>query len=481
MGGEQQHWLALGCSLLRGLLIAVVALPIAHAVQRQWCRRGGIAWGLLLLPMLTPGLLIGYCYRDTAMAWIASPWRTEMLYDLLLLAQLVPVAVVLLQLSPRPAVSPAAAHCAELLRVHERSSRLKRLWWGRVWFHARGERDVIIAAIVFLLAFQEAEVASLLQARTWTEWIFTNQARGLPVLNTLEYASRAMLLQLPVIIPVAHWIARASRSGNLRSRSDIVTGSAASISWTGVGLWLLIAALLVTAIPTVQLIRGAGTGWSNLLDQPALGEELGDAALLATTVALLTTLLCRLLLRVSRLTSWGICVALLPGLLGALSLGITLAAIFQTDRLAFAYDTPVPLILGEVLFLLPRALLVFGLWGAGRESAVQHLAGTLSVSPVPQQRARGQELSWVLRAQIWWWGGWLIFFWTYFELMLPSLLAQPGFNPVSLVLYNFLHYGRINALAAKLLCALLLPLGAMLVLTSLRRWRPHRWRLLREE
>ncbi|MCA9080498.1 MAG: hypothetical protein KDA58_08060 [Planctomycetaceae bacterium] len=473
MGGESSFWSALAWSLVRSGLLALIATLFAdglgnwlarQAGVRTW--RGRVLWGLLLTPWLTPGLVIGYCYRDTAMAWLATSWRTELLYDFILLSQAVPVGVIMHRFAPRSRMAASALHCAQLQRPRQ---RIFDTWHLRLWWQARGQSLATVLAVLFLLIFQEAEVASLLQTHTWTEWMFTSQAKGLPVLVTLRYALIVVAAQSIAIVPVASWLA----SSDWRSRREAVAPSTnrGLPNWLAVG-WLLFAFLLVTGIPLDQLLSGTQSGWGNLLHEPALGSELGDAALLAITTAGAVLFATRWGLS-HRWPQWLMIALLLPGLLGGLPLGLGLAALFQTDILSMAYQGPVPLILGEVLLMFPRALLLVGLWQPARLSTGAHLAQLQAASPVQGQRDSGRELTWMLRGQHHWWCLWLVFYWAYFELMLPSLLAPPGFTPVSLVVYNFLHYGRIHALAAKLLLALLVPLGAMLLLTSMRRmWWP---------
>src|SRR5690606_21661920 len=112
--------------------------------------------------------------------------------------------------------------------------------------------------------------------------------------------------------------------------------------------------------------------------------------------------------------------ALLPGLLGAWSLGLMLAVLFQQPVLRTVYDTPLPMLLGEFLFQLPRAVLVRLLLGQWRDSSAAHQARLLGVAADAARRRRSASLLWSLDGRARLTGGLIICYWAYMELSIPS-------------------------------------------------------------
>lgn len=452
---------SLQASILRCLLIAAVGLPLAAALRswiagsEGWSRTG--RWSLALTPLFTPGLLIGYCYRDSMLALAHRPMWNEILYAALVAAQTIPFGLVILTFAPRPATSAAARHSALLA-----STRAIGTWRQRLWLAWHGDAGTKLAAAagMFLIAFQEAEVASLLQTATWTEWLFTKQAGGL--VNPVRYLVWIVPVELLCMAALLPWLRRIDS----REASSIRRKSA---SWTVLvaQAWACLAVLLVTAIPVAMIVRGAWRGAAIVLSQPSFPREIVDALLVSATSAGAALGLI-LLVGQSRHRQLGLAGLAIPGLLGPLCLGLLLGEIFQTPALRWAYDSPVPLVLGETLFLLPRGIILWGCFmSAPRFPAIT--ARLLARSPVHNQRAAGLELSWVVEGRRWFWGGCILCFWSYLELMLPSLLAPPGMAPAPLLLYNALHYGRIAALAAKLCICLLVPAVLAILVLGLRR------------
>ena len=218
--------------------------------------------------------------------------------------------------------------------------------------------------------------------------------------------------------------------------------------------------LLTVIWPVSSLASGALRGAGVLQLRSAIWREIGDALLLATTV---TCLLWAILWGVARLPrgrvwlSGPVAVAgLLPGLLGSLVLGLTIFEICQRMGVQPSYS-PVPLVVGMVLFLLPRALAMQAMCQLREAPAGVFLAEDLAL----QQGSRGSwgaVILWHIREAGRFWTLALLFWWSYLELTLPSLLRPAGMAPAPMRLYNFLHYGHIPGLAAMLLLVQAIPL-----------------------
>jgi ABC-type Fe3+ transport system permease subunit len=153
---------------------------------------------------------------------------------------------------------------------------------------------------------------------------------------------------------------------------------------------------------------------------------------------------------------------LLPGLMGALALGLTVAAMVSQRPLVIFRDTPAPLVLAQILWLLPRAVLLRLLIGRWRDSTSIHKAQLLSRAADAARRRPASAVLWRLDAAPRFWGLLLVCYWAYIELTLPSLLAPPGMTPAPVVLYNLMHYGQISGLSAMLFATMAVPVVLML-------------------
>ena len=157
----------------------------------------------------------------------------------------------------------------------------------------------------------------------------------------------------------------------------------------------------------------------------------------------------------------GIMAVLLPGLMGSLAMGMGVTGLVQRPPLVTLRDTPLPIVVAEALFLLPRAVLIRLLVGQLRDSSAVYAARLLARSGSPIHQQASASLLWRLdvAGRI---GGLLILcYWAYIELTLPSLLAPPGMTPAPVVLYNLMHYGQISGLSAMLFASMTTPVVLM--------------------
>lgn len=409
--------------------------------------------------------MTGYCYRDTSMSLVDMPWLREALYAAIVMMQAVPVAVVILHFSPTPDISESATHCAQL-------SQIEGFERWRMFLMSHWQSRLAAACLLFLLSFQEADLAALMQASGWSEWMFTRHAGGLELSTTIRLTLIPILIEIPCLLPIVFWLTRPEqRMENVIHRSHKPTRISLSFS----GIWIATALLVVVIIPGWQIAQGAGVGFKSLLLQPATGREIGDAVLISitTTGCVLSVIISMRRLQHFRVSQSVLSVLtfllIMPGAVGNLALGLLLAGFFQTEALNFAYDSPVPLILGEVALILPRAFIVMQCLNRISIPASLHQLKLLAISPHRQHHQAVKSLWWQLLGRKWFAIACLIAIWAYFEVMLPSILAMPGLSPIGLVLYNHLHYGRIAALGAKLVLTLAIPVVLITSLLFLRR------------
>ena len=459
MNGSQ----ALGWSVGRALCVALVGLWLSRPLA-GWCLQATAShrrwlWSLVLLPFFIPGLLLGYGFRLASLELIHHPWWNEFLYGLLSLAQVLPVGVLVLVFAPPTTLSDAAAHVARL--AAQNPNAVASQWSVRWAFCLREWGKFFPATVVmFLLAFQETEVATLMQAGGWPEWLFTRQLKGTPLAETLTDSLAPVMCEMCLLLPL-FWCGRRHTVSNslIQVSSNRVTTATSRLRMVAVA-WLLLAMVLTVVIPSCQLARGTVSGFRVLLAQPRLFSSIWHGILFGMTSGFLAWWAAECWWRLWLFSPWVQALALsllLPGLVGDLPWGLALANLFQCPLLSGLYDTPVPLVMGLCFWLLPRAVVLRWLQRQATKSPAAHLVTLLQTSADNQQRSSARELDWQLRRRGPFWSVVLLSLWGNLNLMLPSLLAPAGFSPAPLELYNQMHYGHIAGLWAMLCVTLLAP------------------------
>lgn len=401
-------------------------------------RRG--AWILLLAPYLAPSLLVGYAYSNFALALIHHPALNALAYSLLLCLKLAPLAALALHLAPRP-LSDSALHCARL--AHGSAG------WRFRWQAGCARAPLAAFALVLLLAFNEFEMASLMNVKTWTVRLFDAQAGGLPLARTLALAAGPFAIALLVVACVLgllagqHWARHAE--------TERAATAAGKFAW---GL-LLAANLLVWGIPAAVVLHGTVQGWRVLATSFALGREIGTSLLLGAVAAAAAY-------AVAPRRGWAAAAASLPGLLGPLALALLLTAALQTPWLHRWRDVPAPLAIALALYLLPAAALLRQLLRTRGPATAVHAARILG-------GAEGRQIVWRLATRRHVWAAFLLLCLAYLELTISAILAPTGVTPVSVRLYNLMHYGQTAVLSAMLAAAFAAPALALAAADAIRR------------
>ena len=525
---------------------------------------------LLLVPFFMPGLVVGYAYRNASLSLVQTPWLNELLYLAIMIAQLTPVAVLALEWLPAATMSGAGAFL--LGQVHSQTWRQQ----ARAAMAGELPRQVTAFVIAALLCFQEVEIATLMQARGWAEWIFTKQAGGVELAGVWRFLVLPVGYGVGLVLPVlGYWMKGRETRGERLEKVTEGDSFPQRSTLNPQRFHLLLSWLLVVFWPLTSLAIGAFRGRDTIHLRTPIWWEIGDALILAGTVTGLLWGLFGLLefarpsssplplgggpgMRVpqpgsdlrttqpsenaiepysrhanqgspvanphpqplsqgergaGRLgSSWGrglVVLLILPGLLGSLALGLAVFEICQRMGVQPSYS-PVPLVAAMVLFLLPRALAMramlhrsegqtnlflarqmverremrderlepardFGARGGdlpvaattltpspspgGRgepEAGSGHSLSAISHSLTNSQRS-GRSIIWQLHGAGRFWTLALLFWWSYLELTLPSILRPAGMAPAPMRLYNFMHYNHIPALAAMLVVVLGVP------------------------
>jgi hypothetical protein len=394
------------------------------------------------------------------------------------LLKFLPAAVVIRVFAPVSPVSHEAIHLERLLRRQNEPLVRRAAREVGSWLAGAGRTATAAFVVVFLLAFQEFETASLMGITTgdahspvsWTVALFDAHAGGVPLGDSLSNVVLPLLCELAVVLPAA-LVLPAWMTAGLQTRRDV----SARLRTRTSGFLVVLAALLLAGVPTVVVVQGALRGIQSLeTTLPALREIVIGAAT-ALAAALLACGWARLLMRERRTwqprrggRSLAIAVCSLPGLLGPLVLSLAILGLFQLPGFRALSQSLVPLILALVLFVLPRAVVLFAVAGVARRTHAAHSAWMLVQSPDREQRVAGARLVDELQTRGLFWSAVLVWYWCYWELTPASLLAPPAAMSFCVRLYNFMHYGQSNALSTMLVASIAVPTVTVLILSRLR-------------
>jgi len=470
------NWtLECGWALLRALAVAALALGagalLCPLLRSAHGRLRMAAWVLLPIPWLTPIPMVGYAYANCALSLVHHPVLNFLLYHLILCMRLAPVAALVLHFAPSQ-MSDAALHCHRLLTA--RGGRVRH-WLFQLRAAARPAG--VAFCLVFLLAFAEFELATLMNVRTWTVRLFDAHVGGVPISESLQRIALPATLEALVLLG-GYILLAGARAAETQPRAARRNG------WTWIGAGFLAASLLVVAVIPFSLVaKDAVAGLPALFRSFAIGHELFVSVCFGVAAAGLAWMASRMQNMVKRvscparlpsnqksvisnqksqivhdfsaLIAW---LLSLPGLAGALVLSLSLLGLFQQPLLRGLYDTPVPLAIGLTFLLLPFALIMRRLFRAHSAGSGLFAAEMLRGSARETVRARGARLARFIRARGRFWALFLLFSLAYFDLTASSILAPVGTAPAFVRLYNLMHYGRSALLSAMVLVAFALPL-----------------------
>jgi iron(III) transport system permease protein len=449
-------------TLLRSLIIGVLAVIAARLVQtlladrRQPVRR--VAWILLLTPYFTPVLLTGYAYASFSLSLVHHPFINTIFYSALLCWKFTPIAAVIIYFTPSP-ISAEAIHCRRLTSASSKFGD-----WAFLIRAGCAGGPVAAFAVVFLCAFAEFEMASLMVVKSWTVALFDAHAGGLALSESLRRMLGPLLCEVAAIATAFVVLGRRQVTPARRVEDN---RSCRWFAWCH----LLIAFIFVVMIPAAMVLWGAIRGFGLLLENFVLSREILASLLFAAGASTLAGLVVFGLGTAARGRQLGsifckiiLVAGVVAGLLGPLVLSLTVLAAVQLPGLIALRDTPVPLVCALGLVLLPMALVL---------KRVLELTGhrsALHLTTLMQKSRAVRELNWRLSTSGKFWAMVLLFTWAYWDLTASSILAPIGMTPVTVRLYNLMHYGQIAALSAMTCAAFAAPIFIILLALGTRRW-----------
>ncbi len=470
---------ACGWTLVRSVAIVLVSLPLCWWIREVLAGLTGgrrtLLWGLLLVPFFTPALLTGYSYANFSLSLIRHPAWNEALYGGLIMLRFLPVAVLVMVHAPPPPVSAEALHCARLALSPEIGplSRMRRLFP----FYIRGPWRAAFpaAAVLFLLCFQEFEVASLMSIESWTVKLFDAQVGGVMLTRLMRLLVLPCLCQLVILGPLV-LLATPGQFLPANPHEQLVSVR----RWKPASVWLvsLLGIVLVTLVPLMIVGCGAMTGMASVLENGQMLREILRAGGFGVAAGVLSAVLAYWILRlimsdrrkgVHRCAGWCALAFSLPGLMGSLAVSLIFLSLLQWGPLIPVRDTVLPAVLAMTVFLWPRALWLLLLAEVASPPSSLHLTRLLGQAPHASARARAAELHWQLRLRHRFLAAGVLCLWGYLELTPCYLLAPPGMATAPGRLYNLMHYGRSDVLSAMVLLTMLAPVVLLGLLAILKR------------
>ena len=481
------HEIECGWTLLRAITVSLIATPLAAVLARgleTGCPRQRRRRLLsLAIPFLTPGFVVGYAYSNITRDLVRQPILNELFYDLLRLIGVVPGGTLVLLLAPPAPLGPTAAWCRRLAGP-DRLRRVATCGWPRGFWYGPARNRVPAFGLMALLVFHEFEIASLFrviagQSLTPASW--SNALFELIALQGLGQQSPwdlwrsgwlpltcSLCLLAPLLI-----LAWTSRRNPGVWRPTGMTRQSHWRKWV-VSSWLVMAVAVGTAIPLGNLVLDGVPGWSSAWRGghrlvPTL-IHAGRSLLPTVVIAVTAAVSAGWLLRRRHL---GLLVLLsLPGLMGSLSLGLLLTwALLITAPGSFGHSI-VALVIGQSLWLLPRAALLVVLLAVLPRRESMHLSRLLQHAPPGPQRIAGWRMVWQNFGHRAAWMVGLLCWWGYLELTLNELLAPPQWLSVAHRMYQQMHFGRNAALSSTTLVVVLVPLLVVCLLVALGRMMP---------
>ncbi len=446
-------WVALGITSLRSAILVAIAIPLCLWMKTFFQtnqRFRSLAWLLLLVPVVAPRMLTGFGYANFSLSLVPYPVWNELLYAVLLLFMIVPVGTVMCYFAPPAPISKDAMHCLTLAESESRFSTALR---------GPGSQFVAAAGLMFVLAFQEFELASLMGVSSWTVWLFDAQAGGLILTESLRYALLPVLCEL-LIVAATGWIVW--KNAGLVARPQEAHRQMTTLGHKAAWSYLLVSLVLFCCVPWSFILQAAVSGLPQLSNNYTIGNDIVAGCLFAFLATALALALAGLfVIRIEKRHSTGlrsiVCLVGLPGLFGSLVLGLSVLFVFQLSPLQNLYGTPLPWVLGSVLFLVPRALLVMLLLMVVKSKEAGHLTQLLAKSGRKTQRAQARELQWRTSWALHFVAFVLLFFWVYTDLTTAAILAPPGIVTAPVRLYNLMHYGQSAVLSAMVVATFGLP------------------------
>jgi len=416
-------------TLLRASLIALAIVFLAKVISSNINylrgRKKALALSITLIPILIPPLVPAYAFSAFSLNFQTQPIPNEILYFSIMVSRLLPFAVLLLLLTPPP-ISQSSIICDQLSNQKNLSNLHK------------ASHILITFLCVFLLAFNEYEIASLMRIKHWTVTLFNAHAGGL-VLNlggSFKMALFPAFTSLLAIIITFNFLRKKKHEGSTIGRKP-------KFSFFFI---LLVSSLISWIIPFFIILFNSFEGFHGALTGAWMRKELINS----TLVTFISTFCCiTFAAGIIRISKKSTMLFVLPGLFGALLLGLLFIYLFNLPILDNLKQTVLPLSLALILYGFPIAILMNLFLKQFHEGT----SLTRELLPSHSQKLIKWETFYI--------PGFLlslpVFCYIWFDLTISSMLAPASFTTVFPRIYNLMHYSENEKLSATLLIISFIP------------------------
>lgn len=460
-----------GVTVLRSLIISLIGVflcqRLSSLIERTEARFTFFVWLVILAPVLVPELIVGYTWSLLTTQLIHFPVLAEAVYSTLVLLRVVPVGIICYHMTAQTQISVEADFIRKSASIAGNPiSRFPAQW--SFFLRKTFVRIFPVWCLLFLLSFQEFEMASLLYLNSWTVWIFDAQAGGVPVRETLVYLMGPLIIEVMLMAGVLYLLRSLEQQPSYlqQQRHSKVNRLRRILAVS----YLVIATCCVVLVPLAML------GWGGLLSLKSVLQNriqvMGTLQECAWGVLYAST---------SGIAAWGLATCFfnrkqsrfikamglmccVPGLSGSLTLALVIATFFLSRSGNWLYGTPVPVLLGFVLYLFPRAVFIKLIFQKQEENDSLFLAHLLKQSVCLHQSENGGRLMWVTRGRVQYWSVAVLAFWVYWDVTISSILAPNSGMTSAVRLYGLMHYGQTSVLSAISLISCCVPVLLSIIL-----------------
>ncbi len=441
-------------NFLTALACAASGMLLSKALAGAQGRRSRLLWCMILSLCLVPPIAVGYFWCGFSYFLLRHEILNNVFYCALVFLKVLPIALIVYHFVPAE-IGREGLHCMKLAG--------RTLHGGRLQYYLllKSAAKPFAAAflISFLAVFPEFEIASLLNVRQWTVALFDAHAGGLGAGDSIRLAFPALIIELALIAGFMLLYRNEKWLRDFEGGGDVPKSSSAGEA----AAWLLAAAgvALIGILPYIMILAGGTPSLPGVFDGVWFAREFVSSLMFAVTASLLAYWVSGILsdaLRRYGTTApvfLAACVLMVPGLLGSLPLSFLAISFFQLPGINALYASPVPLLAATLLSLLPSAFFLRHAAAVIFPAESVHSAELICRSPSLRGNAAG--ILWRLKYRVRFVIFCIVFCWAYFDMTLSSALAPAGMATVFSRLYNLLHYGQSEKLAATIVAATLIP------------------------
>ena len=421
---------------------AITALAVAYLSKKLNAniaflkgRLKVLALSLLLIPLIVPPLVPAYAFSAFSFNFQTKPFPNEILYFLIMISRLLPVGILILMILPS-SMSKSSIFCDQLLKKNmiRKFQSLSHL--------------LICCLCVFLLAFNEYEIASLMRIKHWTVTLFNAHAGGL-VMNlnrSFQMALFPAVTSLSAIFLILKLLKNIKQSSFSESKKPgtlffVITAISCLIGWI---------------IPFIIILSNSFNGFQDAVSGSWMKAEYFNSLLISS----ISTGCClAVIAALFRSSGKLVLLFVIPGLFGALLLGLSFIYIFNSSLLSSVKQSVLPLSLALILYGFPIAILMI-IFFHKKNSAQDSTTTLLPASSRIEINWQNTYIPAILLSLP-------VFCYIWFDLTLSSMLAPASFTTVFPRIYNLMHYSENERLSATVLLSSALPLMLYIILFSL--------------